>query len=252
MRSRGGRPDCRASAGRPVPSAGVSARDIRPAVNHATCDVCGRTLLRGEHPGVYIAGGERRSVCDLCTTRAIQEGWIREGTVVSGDHGRQTRQRTRSPLARLRAWRAATRATSTITRADGSPAEPTSQPPARPRDITREPRHVRAVPASVKHRVAAAVEAFNGSEHARTIAGVARSLGSPAVSVRPSRTQPAIVTVVASWELCWYRYEIDLSDEVAGVRLAARGSELSELEPAEREGNATADENGLLTVRGPE
>lgn len=57
------------------------------------------------------------------------------------------------------------------------------------------------------------------------------------------------MTVVASWEICWYRYEIDLSDELQSVRLAAQGSELEELDEAEREGNAVADENGLLTVR---
>ncbi len=43
------------------------------------CDVCGRTLLRGEHPDAFIAGGTRRLVCDLCTARATHEGWIREG-----------------------------------------------------------------------------------------------------------------------------------------------------------------------------
>ena len=35
--------------------------------------------------------------------------------------------------------------------------------------------------------------------------------------------------MVASWELCWYRYEVDLSDEVPTVRLAAQGYELDEL-----------------------
>jgi hypothetical protein len=108
---------------------------------------------------------------------------------------------------------------------------------------------VRAVPTSVEHKVSSAVEVFNTSEHARTIAGVARSLGSPVVSVRASEAHPAVVTVVASWELCWYRYDIDLSDEVPSVRLSAQGAELQELDDAEREGNAGADENGLLTVR---
>jgi hypothetical protein len=58
-----------------------------------------------------------------------------------------------------------------------------------------------------------------------------------------------MVTVVAAWELCWYRYEIDLADELPGVRVAAQGSELSELGPDEQEGNAGADENGLLVLR---
>ena len=113
----------------------------------------------------------------------------------------------------------------------------------------REPRHVRAVPASVEHKIASAIEAFNASDHARTIAGVARSLGSPSVSVRPLEGRPSIVSVVAAWELCWYRYEVDLSDDRSGVRLAAQGAELEELGAEERDGNATADADGLLALR---
>ncbi|HEV2062908.1 MAG TPA: hypothetical protein VGR12_08670, partial [Solirubrobacteraceae bacterium] len=47
------------------------------------CDVCGRTLLRGENADVFLAGGSRRMVCDLCTARATHEGWIREGLDLS-------------------------------------------------------------------------------------------------------------------------------------------------------------------------
>src|ERR1700742_4158987 len=53
-------------------------RDIRTNQLDVACDVCGRTLLRGEHAEHYLAGGERRRVCDLCTSRAQHEGWIRE------------------------------------------------------------------------------------------------------------------------------------------------------------------------------
>ena len=53
-------------------------RDIRTNQLDVACDVCGRTLLRGEHAEHFLAGGERRMVCDLCTARAQHEGWIRE------------------------------------------------------------------------------------------------------------------------------------------------------------------------------
>src|SRR4051794_2835177 len=53
-------------------------RDIRTNQQDISCDVCGRTLLRGERAEPFLAGGVRRQVCELCTTRAQHEGWIRE------------------------------------------------------------------------------------------------------------------------------------------------------------------------------
>ncbi len=92
---------------------------------------------------------------------------------------------------------------------------------------------MRAVPTSVEQKVVSAAELFNESEHPRTVAGVARSLGAPDVCVLPSSSRPSLVTLVVSWELCWYRFEVDLSDEVPGVRSAGQGYELSELDPEE-------------------
>ena len=37
------------------------------------------------------------------------------------------------------------------------------------------------------------------------------------------------MTIVVGWELSWYRYEVDLGNEAAGVRVAAQGTELAEL-----------------------
>ncbi len=62
-------------------------------------------------------------------------------------------------------------------------------------------------------KIASAIEVFNSSEHRRTVAGVARSLGAPTVSILPNEEHLSRVDIVASWELCWYRYEVDLSDE---------------------------------------
>ena len=116
------------------------------------------------------------------------------------------------------------------------------------RERPREPRHVRAIPTSAEHKIASAVELFNGSEHRRTVAGVARSLGAPTVSVLPADASPSLVNVVVSWELCWYRYEVDLSDEVPAVRLAGQGYELDELPAQERLGNAVSDDRGALAL----
>jgi hypothetical protein len=106
------------------------------------------------------------------------------------------------------------------------------------------------VPTSDEHKIASAVEMFNASEHRRTVAGVARSLGPPEVSVRPVAGAPSTVNVVVAWELCWYRYEVDLSDDVPSVRVADQGIELDELAPEERQSNAISDETGSLVLDG--
>ena len=75
-----------------------------------------------------------------------------------------------------------------------------------------------------------ALDVFNGSEHVRTVGGVARSLGPPAVAVRPLAERPSVVAITVMWELSWYRFEVDLSDEGSGVRREGQGTELGELD----------------------
>jgi hypothetical protein len=99
-----------------------------------------------------------------------------------------------------------------------------------------------------EQKVASAIEVFNNSEHRRTVAGVARSLGVPIIAVLPNEEHSSRVDIVAAWELCWYRYEVDLSDDVPLVREAGRGYELDELSPRERQSNASYDEHGALAV----
>jgi hypothetical protein len=118
------------------------------------------------------------------------------------------------------------------------------EPPPAP----REPRHVRAIPTNADLKIARALDVFNASAHPRRIAGVSRSLGVPIVCVMPSETEGAIVSIIVGWELCWYRYEVDLADEAAGVRVIAQGAELSELTDAEQVPNASADDRGVLVL----
>jgi hypothetical protein len=261
-----------------------------PAV--VTCDVCGRTLLRGEHHDVFIAGGQRRSVCELCTGRAVHEGWIREGLDDVVAAGRDGRNRRGSLLSRLRSRREPrvgereltpeelpySRPRARVQRVetdeaylpeddaappafyDDAPAalpEPQQAPapepsyeqhtPAEPLDHTLyTQREVHGVPTNAELKVARAMELFNGSPQVRTVAGVARSLGAPIVSARPSKTEGSVVTIVVAWELSWYRFEVDLGNEAAGVRVAAQGSELSELDTIDQTPNAAADDSGRL------
>ncbi len=254
-----------------------------------TCDVCGRTLLRGENSDVFLHGGTRRTVCELCTGRAVHEGWIREG--IDSALGRSPREgAARGLLTRLRTRREGP--TPTGRRATGGrpadddpladlhehrpgpepdladedplppepappvPTEPVvrdpapvaaPEPPADPfTEAFHEPRGVHAVPTNAELKIARALEVFNASQHPRTVAGVARSLGAPIVSARPSLTEGSIVSVVVGWELSWYRYEIDLGDEASGVRVIGQGAELDELTLEERAPNAAADDAGEL------
>jgi hypothetical protein len=243
----------------------MTTKDIRTSHSYTACDVCGRTLLRGERAETYINGGARRSVCELCKTRALHEGWVREGTLPDYGGGESSNERRRSLLGRLRSRREATH-----DRGDGQPASggfeiappatPAAAPPPRaapratPRSAPREPRepreprHIRAVPSSDEQKIIAAVDLFNQSEHRRTVSGVARSLGAPVVSVAPAVERPSLVHIVVSWELCWYRYEVDLSDELPTVRVDGQGYELEELSERERLPNAVADDVGQLSV----
>jgi hypothetical protein len=50
------------------------------------------------------------------------------------------------------------------------------------------------------------------------------------------------------WELCWYRYEVDLSEDQPSVRVSGQGYELDELTAEERTPNATAHEGGTLEL----
>jgi hypothetical protein len=216
-------------------------RDIRTNQLDLACDVCGRTLLRGEHGEHFLAGGERRMVCDLCTARAVHEGWIRESGADDLEL-RHPRHEGRSFIDRLRAGRRSREVSHDEPEAveeQAPAAAPLPEPP-------RRSRHIRAVPTNAELKMQRALDVFNASDHTRTVGGVARSLGAPGVCVRPRPDRPAVVSITVMWELSWYRFEVDLSDEAGGVRRDAQGDELSELIPEEQVVNAAADERGAL------
>lgn len=232
----------------------MTTKDIRTAHVQVSCDVCGRTLLRGEHAETYLAGGNRRQVCELCTARAVHEGWVREGVALERTSRSFGGERRRSLLGRLRRAGGGRRAEERGAAPAGGYADVAEtsvngwhdDAPDAALVPAPEPRNVHAVPTSVEQRTLAAIERFNRSEHPRTVAGVARSLGAPVVVVRPADEPGALMTIVVSWELCWYRYEVDLSDDAA-VRPAGQGYELTEIPVEDRvEANAVADEYGTL------
>ena len=219
-------------------------KELRPFHDHVTCDVCGRTILKGERTESYLApGGERHGVCELCFVRAEHAGWIREaGRDELPTRGPRPQER-RPLLGRLRR-RSEQPAEEEI---DEGP-EPEREPSPAPRERPRDPRHVRAVPTTADVKVERALDLFNGSHHHRTVAGLTRSLGPPFATAMPDPDAPSTVTVLVAWELSWYRYRVDLGDSAEPVALQEKGDELGEVGEALRDWNAGLDTDGRLVI----
>jgi hypothetical protein len=239
----------------------MSTRTIVTSQPDVACDVCERRLLRGEQPDVFLAGGRRRTVCELCAPRATHEGWLREADRHSVSLPAARARRGRNLFDRLRQLRDPIEDRSPqedLQAADSSAGNPYEIGSSASYDFLDTPTvgeeqlaaaaDESAVLTGGDLKVERALAVFNAGEHPRRVAGVARSLGAPAVSVRPVEEAGGRVAIVVAWELCWYRYEVDLGEEAAGARVVAQGTELGELEAADRLVNATADELGALSV----
>jgi hypothetical protein len=252
-------------------------KELRPIHDDVSCDICGRTILKGERTEAYLApGGQRHLVCELCTDRAYNEGWIRESAHMDMPASTRRPQERRSLFGRMRRRRDADAAPAPIEEAplfegeaasNGGPpaaepmleahepvdAQPPPPPPSTPPPPRRrDARHVRAVPTNAQVKVERALELFNNSEHVRTIGGIARTLGEPWVSATPLHEAPSEVAITVAWELSWYRYRVDLGDAADPVTLVSKGQELDELEESERDWNATALADGKLAVSVPQ
>jgi hypothetical protein len=265
----------------------MATRTIVTSQPDVECEVCERRLLRGEQPDVFLAAGRRRIVCELCAPRAAHEGWMRETDTQSLSMPPMRPRRGRSLFDRLRqvgkpAGADAGAATPTAdpeqgsydlfdgyTRAGAVPARPAAQSPEQPPadGEAQAPDWDESAAAPVEPHGAAAAEpaapteqpsayledavaVFNASEFPRRVAGVTRSLGAPMVTVRSAEHLDSVVTIVVAWELCWYRYEVDLSEPVVEAQVTAQGTELAELAREDRAPNAAAADSGALVLTG--
>jgi hypothetical protein len=251
--------------------------ELRPKLEDTACDVCGRTILKGERVDAYLApGGQRKLVCELCTDRAYQEGWIRESAHDELPASTRRHEPRRGVLGRL--WRrrpleqpaplgpeempfdeagVAPEAVPGNGFAEPEPLDqqppPPDSPPAEPAPpppppARREVRHVRAVPTNAQVKVERGIEIFNASAHSRTIAGIAKTLGEPWASAMPVVESPSEVELTVAWELSWYRYRIDLGDADDPVTLRDKGDELDQLDESARDWNASSHADGTISL----
>jgi hypothetical protein len=203
-------------------------RELVTSQPEVVCGVCGRRLLRGEQPDRFLADAQTYLVCDLCSVRARQLGWVRAAEVSREARPLDARQGSRPGLLDLlRRWRtAAGRAPAATGKQELSAAEneasalggpsaggedgaPRAEHPAhtvravraartthekRPADQGAAPQD--AAPQAGAHQdpaILTAIDAFNDTEEPRRIASVARSLGPPWVTVRDAGVSASAV-----------------------------------------------------------
>jgi hypothetical protein len=233
----------------------MTTRSIVTSQPDVACDVCARRLLRGEQPDFFIADGRRRLVCELCAARATHEGWLRETEAAADVSLPPTRpRRGRSLFDRLiQVAKPPAMASERSARRRDSAADSPYDMLGDPAGSGQAP-HEEAADAGAPEAAEPptyldlAVSAFNASEYPRRIAGVARSLGEPVISVRSAEHLDSIVRIVVAWELSWYRYEVDTGEQPAVAAAVGQGTELSELAREECEGNALATPSGTIAL----
>ena len=93
-----------------------------------------------------------------------------------------------------------------------------------------------------------AVARFNSSEARHIVSGLARTLGRPSASVGACAGAPNTFRITVAWELSWYQWGVDIGDEQRPVFEIAKGGEISELDTAARQWNASFGEDGRLRL----
>ncbi len=223
---------------------------LQPEVN---CEICERTLLRGEAAEVFVGAGRRRTVCELCAPRAVHEGWRREGDVPDLELPPPRPRHGTALLRRLRGRREPVSALEPVEAVEPVAALPFDRDEETPHIVSAEDEGEQATHVvepltrvSTTTPLSEAASVFNGSEFPRRIAGVARSLGAPEVSIWAAEHHAEVVRILIAWELSWYRYEVDLTEQTPTARVLEQGSELTELPRTERLANAAVDPRGQI------
>jgi hypothetical protein len=189
-----------------------------------TCAICERTLLMGERATRFSpnGGADYVDVCPLCSETAVEYGWIREGAPTTPMVPSERRRRGRGILAAIMGTQ-----------------------PRRPVEETIAPEPILRRLSDQELAMVEAADLFNASQYRRTVAGIAKSLGTPQVSVVVLSGVNAEVVLTVAWDISWYQYRIS-PDSDNPVRLEGRGHDPAELEAAFTEWNARLDGDGRI------
>jgi hypothetical protein len=238
-----------------------------------SCRICGRTLLIGERSiGLFSEDGEGPyDVCELCTPRAHRFGLrphqataeevanARSGNALAHlvatmrsvlDGTRTARRRDASASKRRREALEPIQAQGTAAVAAAAATPQPTGPLAGLRkrraaaaaaaNAPMDPMALGAVPVGAA-AVPFALAAFNQSPHARTLAGLHRTLGEPRANVQARSTTDREVIVTVAWEIVWYQFRV-MPD---GIERQS-GQYLSELAPRWQAWNCEVHTNGTV------
>ena len=179
-------------------------------------------MLQGEQVIRFSADGQGYvDVCSLCQDIAIDHGWVREGLAASPTLGVAPRRRRQKTL-----WQA-------LLGAREETPEPVASEPILRRLSDEEIALVEAA------------ELFNQSPYRRTVIGVARSLGSPKISIVPLSGVNAETVITIAWEITWYQYRVS-PESAQPVRIAERGQDIDELDADFTGWNGALEDDGRL------
>ena len=192
---------------------------ITGTLDTRTCAICERSLLTGEQATRYAPDGDEFvDVCLLCQEIAVEQGWLKEGSPTT-------------PM--VPAERPRRRLLSLFERAKPQAEEP----------VAAEPILRRLSPPELA--MVEAADLFNASPFRRTVAGIAKSLGSPQASVLPLSGVNSEAVITVAWDLSWYQYRV-APESQQPVRLEGRGHELNEVDRIYRAWNAHVEPDGRL------
>ncbi|MCW2924646.1 MAG: hypothetical protein JWM98_2050 [Thermoleophilia bacterium] len=228
------------------------------------CRVCGRTLLMGERSVGYftMAGEGPFDVCQLCVGRAHRFGLrprpstaeevasARSGgvaarmaatvrAIVGGRSTKATRRKRRTAPAPVQGSAAVAAAAAAADAGKGRRGRRAAAAAA-----PMDPFALGSVPVG-SAAIPVALAAFNQSPHARTLAGLYRTLGAPRSSVAPRSATDREVILTVAWEIVWYQFRV-MPDGIEQVR----GQYLSELQPRWQHWNCIVAPDGTVRESG--